>query len=71
MLNGFIEFYLLTNNFLGINFVQKWHYMVKRNGTSFLQGIENIQTVQGRTGRLEPGIGKQPEQINPLVGPNH
>ncbi|KAJ6353743.1 hypothetical protein OIU76_002713 [Salix suchowensis] len=48
---------------------QKWHCMVKRNGTSFPRGIENIQTVQGRTGRPEPGIGKQPERINPLVGP--
>ena len=45
--------------------------MEKRSGTSFPQGIENIQTVQGQTGRQEPDIGRQPELTSPLESPNH
>ncbi|KAJ6740905.1 putative proteinC DOMAIN-CONTAINING PROTEIN-RELATED [Salix purpurea] len=48
---------------------QGWHYTVRRNGISFLRGIENIQTARGRTGRLEPGTGKQPGADKPIGRP--
>lgn len=59
----FLQFFLL--------FLQNWLFMEKKSGISFRQGIENIQTVQGRTGQQEPGTGRRPGQTSTLESPRH
>lgn len=64
------EFFVIFFKIFWTNFffkiLQVRPCMEKKNGTFFRRETESIQTVRGRTGRLEPGIGRRPERINQL-----
>lgn len=69
----FSEFLDFLSNFLFLFWcgMQNWHFTERKNGISFRQGTENIQTVQDPTGQLEPGTGRRPGLTSTLESPRH